>query len=60
MNWPLAANFEATNVTFLPKKLSSNVQSTCIDNSKRPKSELWLYCIKATIYEIYELAQLKK
>ena len=49
MNWPLAANFEATNVTFLPKKLSSNVQSTCIDNSKRPKSKLWHYCIKATI-----------
>ena len=48
MNWPLAANFEATNVTFLPKKLASNVQSTCIDNSKRPKSELWHYCIKAT------------
>ena len=50
MNWPLAANFEATNVTFLPKKLASNVQSTCIDNSKRPKSKLWHYCIKATIY----------
>ena len=49
MNWPLAANFEATNVTFLPKKLASNVQSTCIDNSKRPKSKLWHYCIKATI-----------
>ena len=49
MNWPLAANFEATNVTFLPKKLALNVQSTCIDNSKRPKSKLWHYCIKATI-----------
>ena len=31
MNCPLAANFEATKVTFLPKKLASNVQSTCID-----------------------------
>ena len=50
MNWPLAANFETTNVTFLPKKLASNVQSSCIDNSKRPKSELWHYCIKATNY----------
>ena len=48
MNWPLADNFEATNVTFLPKKLASNVQSTCIGNSKWPKSELWHYCIKAT------------
>ena len=50
MNLPLAANFEATNVTFLPKKLASNVQSSCIDNSKRPKSMLCHYCIKATIY----------
>ena len=24
------------------------MQSTCIDNSKRPKSKLWHYCIKAT------------
>ena len=52
-NWPLAANFEATNVTFLPKKLASNVQYTCIDNSKRPKSELWHYCIKATICSFF-------
>ena len=40
MNRPLANNLEATNVTFLPKKLASNVQSSCIDNSKWPKSEL--------------------
>ena len=50
MNWLLAANFEATNVTFLPKKLASNVQFSCIDKLKWPKSELWHYCIKATIY----------
>ena len=49
MNWPLADNFEAKNVTFLPIKLASNVQSSCIDNSKWPKSELWLYCSKATL-----------
>ena len=48
MNWHLADNFEATNVTLLPKKLASNVQSSCIDNSKWPKSKLWHYCIKAT------------
>ena len=48
MNWPLADNFESTNVTFLPKKLASNVQSSCIDNSKWLKSELRHYCIKAT------------
>ena len=48
MNWPLADNFEAKNVMFLPKKLASNVQSSCIDNSKRQKAELWHYCIKAT------------
>ena len=48
MNWPLADNFKATSVTFLPKKLASNVQSSCIDKSKWPKSELWHYCIKAT------------
>ena len=52
MNWPLADNFEATNVTFLPKKLASNVQSSCIDKSKCPKSELWHYWIKATIYSV--------
>ena len=34
---------------FNKKKLASNVQSSCIDNSKWPKSELWHYCIKATI-----------
>ena len=50
MNWPLADNFKATNMTFLTKKLASNVQSSCIDNSKWPKSELWHYCIKATNY----------
>ena len=43
-----ADNFEATNVTFLSKNLASNVQSSCIDNSKWPKSELWHYFIKAT------------
>ena len=49
MNWPLGDNFEAPNMTFLSKNFASNVQSSCIDNSKRPKSELWHYCIKATI-----------
>ena len=52
MNWPLADNLEATNMTFLPKNLSSNVQSSSIDNSKWPKSKLWHYCIKVTIYSM--------
>ena len=53
MNWPLAANLKATNMMFSSKKLASNVQSSCIDNSKWPTSELWHYCIKATLYFIY-------
>ena len=58
MNWYLVDNFEATNLTFLPKKLSSNVQSSCIDNSNWPKSELWHYCIKATIYIVQKLKRI--
>ena len=50
MNWPLADNFEATNVSFLPKKFASNVQSSCTEKSKWSISELWHYCIKATIW----------
>ena len=50
MNLPLADIFEATNITFLSENSASNVQFSCIDNSKWPKSELWHYCIKATIY----------
>ena len=50
MNWSLAHKFKAINVTFLPKKLASNVQSSCKEKSKWPKSELWHYCIKATKY----------
>ena len=52
--WGSTSSFEVTNMTFLSKKkLASNVQSSCIDNSKWPKSEFWHYCIKVTKWAIY-------
>ena len=43
-----SSQFRSYKCDVFTKKLASNVQSTCIDNSKRPKSKLWHYCIKAT------------
>ena len=53
INWPLADNFEATNVTFLPKKLASNVQSSCIDKSKWQKMYIYIYTLYVYIYTLY-------
>ena len=63
MNWPLySSQFRSYKYDVFTKKIviKSNVQSSCIDNSKWPKSKLWHYCIKAMIwsYSQYWLLQL--